>query len=232
MKTAILTLIGLILIFSGSYATERSIIDSAITEFFNSKLGGQTEGLSFTVNDYPENILSITDGAEIRIEGNIDTGLRKRIPFKVFVYDSTGRDKSAYITVIVSLEKKVVCSKCLIHMEDPLSEDNCEIRTVDVIGFPGDLINDMNQLTGRRAGKSFNHGSIINLKDTEPIPEILRGERVKIVAKGKNLTATADGIARQDGSIGDLIRVRNSKSNKTISALVTAEGIVEVSIIK
>ena len=52
---------------------------------------------------------------------------------------------------------------------------------------------------------------------------------VKLIYAEGDLVITTTGAALQDGSIGDIVRVRNSESGVTVSGAVQPDGSVRVS---
>ena len=71
------------------------------------------------------------------------------------------------------------------------------------------------------AGRPVPRQSII------PPKLVNRGEKVKIVFNQGGLSLTAKGRAMADAHLGQEIRVVNLSSNKTISAIARAQGVVE-----
>lgn len=61
-----------------------------------------------------------------------------------------------------------------------------------------------------------------------PAPVIRPGARVQLVARFGRVEATAPGVARQPGRVGDVIRVQNLRSRATLSARVLDDRRVEV----
>ena len=61
-----------------------------------------------------------------------------------------------------------------------------------------------------------------------PAPVIRPGARVQLVARFGRVEASAPGVARQPGRVGDVIRVQNVRSRATLSARVLDDRRVEV----
>lgn len=89
---------------------------------------------------------------------------------------------------------------------------------------------DQRQILGKRLKRTLRANRVINAEDVEIPPMIRRGQVVKIIFYQGSLYLTATGIARSDGKLNQIIRVRNESSNKLIRGKVTAPGIVEVMI--
>lgn len=92
-------------------------------------------------------------------------------------------------------------------------------------------------LIGRTARRRIDEGRLISLSDVKTAPKsisdpyVIRARAaVRIVARKGTLKVFAnDGEALQNGRIGDLIRVRNSRSRRIISAKVISSTEVQVS---
>jgi flagella basal body P-ring formation protein FlgA len=57
---------------------------------------------------------------------------------------------------------------------------------------------------------------------------VKKGERVTITAALSSINIKMSGKALSNGSIGEMIKVKNISSNKTIEAQVIRPGIVQV----
>lgn len=79
-----------------------------------------------------------------------------------------------------------------------------------------------------RTTRPVRAGRILGPRDLEPVPVICKGSKVRIIARGKAFFATVDGLAQEDGSLGQEIAVKNIGSGKVIRATVSGPGEVEV----
>jgi len=86
----------------------------------------------------------------------------------------------------------------------------------------------VNDIIGSVVKRTIQHDSIIGPASVELPPVIKRGEMVKILVNHSGLKLTATGIAKSDGRTDEVIRVKNTSSNKLIYCRVEAPGIVEV----
>ncbi|MDZ4165566.1 MAG: flagellar basal body P-ring formation chaperone FlgA, partial [Smithellaceae bacterium] len=57
---------------------------------------------------------------------------------------------------------------------------------------------------------------------------IKKGMNVRIVLNSDSISITALGVSEQDGTLGEIIKVRNISSNRAIFARVLNESVVEV----
>lgn len=86
-------------------------------------------------------------------------------------------------------------------------------------------VSDPNILVGSRLKRDIKAGEQIR---NNTFCVVCKNDKVNIVAKSHGLSLKLSGQALQDGNINDNISVRNLKSKKNISAVVTAPGEVQV----
>ncbi|MBD3234622.1 MAG: flagellar basal body P-ring formation protein FlgA [candidate division Zixibacteria bacterium] len=219
---------ALCFMFSVSNALEEQAIDKAVSGFLAERIPLLSGEIHFEVENYPQKILSYDGDGEISIDGDIPPIIPRYLPLEITIDDSAEGDYSCYLKIRFSSFKKVVVSKQFIRKGEFLSNDNCLLKSVDVIGESGGKITDLTQLEGLRARKNLNEAEVLTDDDMEPIPDVFRGGKVKITAEFGTIKVAADGIAREDGWVGDYIRVKNLQTNKTVTGKLNGSGEVEV----
>lgn len=90
------------------------------------------------------------------------------------------------------------------------------------------IIRNKSQLIGMTPRRGLNTGSPLRPSDVTRPKVVFRGKLVSITYKSGKISLTAIGKAIEGGGRGDVIRVMNSKSHKTIDAVVTGPGQVQV----
>ena len=86
-------------------------------------------------------------------------------------------------------------------------------------------VTDASLLIGSRLKRDIKSGEQIKNGD---YCMVCRGDNVTIEAQTANLAVKTQGIAMADGNLGDQIQVRNIKSRRLISAIVSSSGTVKV----
>ncbi len=110
----------------------------------------------------------------------------------------------------------------LIHQEDLGLEKRPLSR------LPKDVFTKREEAVGLRTRMSLRAGQVLRRSQVEEVPLIKRGRLVRIVAEGPGFIVTAVGEARQDGRLGEIIKVRNLKSKREIFARVVDAETVKV----
>ncbi len=87
---------------------------------------------------------------------------------------------------------------------------------------------DANELVGKQVRRMLVAGRPVPRHSVIPPIIITRGEKVKILLNYGGLQLSARGRAMSDAHAGQELRVVNLSSNKAISAIAAADGIVKV----
>jgi len=90
------------------------------------------------------------------------------------------------------------------------------------------IIRDKNQLIGMTPRRGLTSATPVKMSDLQRPQIIRRGKPVTILFQSDKITLTATGKAVENGGRGDVIRVMNVKSHKTIEAVVTGPNQVQV----
>jgi len=122
----------------------------------------------------------------------------------------------------------IVISACPIRRGETITRDKIKVIKKDVSRLPAGIFTKPDDLLGKRARVNIGMNRIIYKSMVEIPPLIKRGQRVTIVAESCSLKVTAPGRAKEDGRLGDIIRVENLISKKTIMGKVVDSQTVKV----
>ncbi|WP_341664442.1 flagellar basal body P-ring formation chaperone FlgA [Vibrio sp.] len=107
-----------------------------------------------------------------------------------------------------------------------ISAQDVTINMVDLQRVRRQGFSNIEDIIGAKTKKNLRSGEVLESKD---ICVVCRNETVTIKAQKSGMTITTKGTALTDGTHGEQIRVKNSKSNRIIEGRVT--GIAEVTVI-
>ncbi|GGI67706.1 flagellar basal body P-ring formation chaperone FlgA [Shewanella gelidii] len=130
-----------------------------------------------------------------------------------------------YVSVRVSILYPIVVAKEVLAAGELIEQHQLEKRFIEQSAIRGKQFNEVTQLEGIRVKRRVPKG--------QPIFEnnlcyVCKGDTVSIYARTSNFVIKTRGEALRDGNLGDSIRIRNSRSSKTIDARVTGIGEVEI----
>ncbi|CAH0534139.1 hypothetical protein VST7929_02040 [Vibrio stylophorae] len=100
-----------------------------------------------------------------------------------------------------------------------------DLQMLDSRHIRGHIYTDARQIIGSRIKRNVGMGQAVQSND---ICVVCRNDTVIITAQGGGLSVIAKGTALSDGTEGEEVRVRNSKSRRIIDGVVTGVGEVRV----
>ena len=82
---------------------------------------------------------------------------------------------------------------------------------------------DFTEIVGRKAKFNLARGAILKARHLELSFPVEKGQAVLISSNNSKITVNASAIALEDGQIGDMVKVENSRSGKILNVVVTGE---------
>lgn len=125
---------------------------------------------------------------------------------------------------------EIVCASRPLPKHHILTSKDLTTSYRDISMLADKFIRDPQQIIGQQTTTSLQQGNMVRPDSIQPRPLIKRGELITIRARGHNLLITAPGKAQAKGAKGEIIKVKNMMSRRTIFARVIATGLVEVSL--
>lgn len=111
--------------------------------------------------------------------------------------------------------------------EEILTENDIQIVEMPWARVHAFAVTEFDGLNGMQVRRMLNPGRPVHRQSVIPPIIVERGDRVTIELKHGPLQLTAAGKAITDAHLGQEVRVVNLASNKTITAVARADGIVE-----
>lgn len=114
--------------------------------------------------------------------------------------------------------------------DDVIRKDDLEQIRVREASLPRDALTEARLLVGTAPRQRLRAGEIIREGDTRPPVLVARNSIVMIVLETGSMTLTAQGRAVEDGAKGDVVRIMNLRSKKTVEAVVAGPDLVTISL--
>lgn len=93
-----------------------------------------------------------------------------------------------------------------------------------------DALSAQMPITGLRTKRMVKENSVLQRSFIEEIPVVKRDQRVSLLVKANNITIGSDGIAKEDGRMGEEILVQRTGTRETVRATVVGHSIVEIEV--
>ncbi len=135
-----------------------------------------------------------------------------------------------HVPVNVQVYDQVVIADTPLAMGTILSKRNVRKELRDVTLMYQGYFSDLSNIEGFVTKRPIQSGQVLNSALVDPAKMIERGERVVILAEKSGLTIRTTGVSMDDGAYGELIRVKNSKSNRVVEGRVVGPGQIKVAL--
>jgi flagella basal body P-ring formation protein FlgA len=133
-----------------------------------------------------------------------------------------------WVNATVSVTSDVVTVIRPLGKNQPIKPADLSVERRDLAALPSDTISRIEDAMGNRTTRMIYPNTVLQRSMISSPPLVKRGDMVKIVANAGAMTITATGMVKQQGCIGETVRVVNTDSKRIITARVTGPGAVEV----
>lgn len=148
-----------------------------------------------------------------------------RQPYLVFCDDEPGWRLSARVDV--SLWLPVLTARHELAKQHRLAWADLLSQPMDVSRLYRGFSTRPEELLGLRTPRRIRAGQLLTADALLPDLLVHKDEEVQIRASGNGIQASMTGVALEDGSQGEAIRVRNVASGREIQGWVSAPGVVD-----
>ncbi|MGL4715909.1 MAG: flagellar basal body P-ring formation chaperone FlgA [Aeromonas sp.] len=164
-----------------------------------------------------------------RCEDHLTISLPARMEIRrnTTVYLKCEDDKpwDVYLPVRVSIQKPYVTVTDPIAKGNLLTEQQLTVAYQDQSLIRGDYLTDTTSLIGVRSKREIKPGQPIRLSQ---VCVVCKGDQVTLTAQNSHFQIKTMARALQDGSFGEMIKLVNMRSGKTVAGKVSAVGAVSV----
>ncbi len=139
-----------------------------------------------------------------------------------------GHPWTVYLSMTIRIYETVVTAARPLAKGAILGPADIAMVRMEVSRLRGAYLVDRKQAIGKQTKRPLRaNASITNNLLVSP-PLVRRGERVTLLANVAHLEVRMEGKALMDGARGDLIRVKNVKSNRIVEGRVKDTGLITV----
>lgn len=166
----------------------------------------------------------------VRVNWNIDWD--QEIKYGSFMIAVREPEQSAnvankWVTGTLRVQKKVPVAKKLVRFGERLQSEDLEILEADIT-YVKEETPDLSQVVGLIANRTLTPRAPILLSDLKKEPAARRGQVVRALVGDRDFEVSINASAEENGFIGDLIKIKNPETQKTMSAIVIDKGVVKV----
>jgi flagella basal body P-ring formation protein FlgA len=128
----------------------------------------------------------------------------------------------------INVSTKVVVAAMPLSRDQIITRADVRLEERILAQVPEGALTDLQDVVGKRPRRSIGLGRPLHARLLEAPPVIQRGAVVTILAKTPTLSVVMQGQAKEDGAVGEQIRLVNLSSRKEIYGRVIDENTVRV----
>jgi len=163
--------------------------------------------VEFSVVKFPKNY----DRINLKADEDINViGSTAYIP--VNVIDKNGRSKRTTLSVRVKLFEDVFVAVKDLEKWQQLNTIDFQLVEKEVTSLRGETITSFGEILGKRADRFIKKGDILTKESIEIMPIVFPGDKLEASAVIGNVKVTFSAFSKQEGSIGDVIRIRSNEN--------------------
>lgn len=160
-----------------------------------------------------------------QIDSNKDRG---NIQLIVRIYINDKQYLKVPVFFNVRVYEDIVTSNRKIDRNDILSMNNLMVRRMETTKLAGLTFDNVEDLVGKRALRPILPNTPITGEIVDNPPAIKKGDFIRVFVQAGNLHVIAKGVAKEDGYLGKIIRIKNIDSNKELFGKVEDSTSVKI----
>lgn len=179
--------------------------------------------LSVSPRWIPRRLLRTEPGNIISVE--LAGGVQRHTDFQV-VYKSENKKRRTAIQLVVDAKKKVPVASNRITAGSKVKKSQLSYQWVSILEYQRKLATNKEQLKGKILRKTVLSGQPIRLKSISRELVITAGDEVKMVIQKNGVTIEVKGVARENGAVGDRIRMYSKETRRKYTGEVVRPGVI------
>ncbi|MEJ5350743.1 MAG: flagellar basal body P-ring formation chaperone FlgA [Melioribacteraceae bacterium] len=206
-------MISALLILLQIFFNSDKAFESQLKNYLDEKFASYDK-YEYQVKEMPKNYFKLV------LDYEREFNLNKNYAFvPVKIYDRKNKVSFSLITLKVKLYQNVLIALQNIDRNELLSENQFTHKLIDITNVRGKVIQNLDFAEGFRAKTKIKNGSILIEELIEPVPDVFYNDKLILHAGKNGVDISTEVTAREDGRIGDVIRVVTN-DNKLFKAKI------------
>lgn len=144
------------------------------------------------------------------------------------IYKDNVRVERAQVKMRIRKFTDVLVVNGKLQRHDLITNDDITSERKEITTLFERPVTSLNEIADMRLKRNLKRGQILTFEALETIPDLERGMATTIIFDNGLFKITAPGVALQNGSAGDMIKVKNKSTNKIIVARIEDDKSVSV----
>jgi flagella basal body P-ring formation protein FlgA len=203
-------------------------VNAAVKAFIMRRAPWKPDQLKITRLTFDQELTVPSGDIGYRVTAPKHTDWLGPIPFCVHILVDGREALKVHAPATIEVWSDVVLTVKPLGKYQPIEADDIIVKKMNLARVPANVVVRADQVLGLRARHSIAANCLLRNDQIESLPVIRRGDVVQMIAESDVLKVAAKGMAKENGAVGERIRVMNLRSRKIIYAQVLNEQTVQV----
>jgi flagella basal body P-ring formation protein FlgA len=203
-------------------------VEALFREFVLARLTAKPEDIVLQLTDVPDLPAMANGTLTSEVVPNGPEQFLGNVALTIQFFVDGNKAESIRVAGKVSLYQEVVHARRAMKRNDTISTEDIQLVRTNIADHPERFLTQPDQVIGKRLLCGVGIDQTIGSHMLDKALAIKRGDIVLIVHQLEGLKLTAKGQAKENGSLGDRIRIVNVDSNKNIFCKVIDARTVEL----
>ncbi|MCB1740480.1 MAG: flagellar basal body P-ring formation protein FlgA [Gammaproteobacteria bacterium] len=155
-------------------------------------------------------------------------GARSNGATTIGVRCSGSRSWKIYVPVNVKVKRTVMVTARALAVGERLRASDLVSEQRDISQLRGRYLQSLDAYLGHEIARPVGAGAVLTTRHLRAPKVVERGQKVTVSVGNAAWRITMDGVAVDEGGIGDLIRIRNQSTRRIVHGRIVAAGRVRV----
>jgi flagella basal body P-ring formation protein FlgA len=201
---------------------------SALTAWISGKIDIPADQLHIVYRKEPRDIVVTAEDIDLLFKGDENTFMGRSVGVYLELYHNEELIKRSAFNFSLALAKEIVVPARAINKGEAISINDLELEQQLVPVYDRDYFSDITAIVGSVAAQDMCPSQRITAKDIRARTIVERGQMVECSVKDKNMRLGLALQACEAGVRGDMIRLINPATEKTVRGVVVGEAQVEL----
>ncbi len=204
-----------------------NLVEKSIYEYFSREFNLTEQAISVGFKRIPE-LKHLQEDQQLRLsnhKGRYEPGYQT---VWLNVYENNILKKKFPVSFDITIKQKVVVAKRKINRGQKLTADLVEITEQSVGSKLNNALISLDEAYKRQSSRFIKPGVIITHDMVKLPPAVKNGEKVELKVNSGNLSISTAGIVKEDGVIGEEIKVICESTGKKLEGIIKSPELVVI----
>ncbi|HTY37988.1 MAG TPA: flagellar basal body P-ring formation chaperone FlgA [Bacteroidota bacterium] len=195
-------------------------IRTAVEEYVALRWAGRQEEFRLEFREVPSGINVSSPEYSLHVGLNSVPKLKGSVSLPVEIVCNGTVERRVLVSARIRTFATVAITKRLLQRHQEIGSDDVGFQRVETTTMPDDVVSRAQDLVKTRAGRIISSNSVLCRSMIERTPVIKAEDAITISVRSGKAIISVQGVAKQEGCVGDVIMVQRAGSSERLRATI------------